>query len=237
MFNLPLFNPALAAAYNLVTALAGWLAPVTGSLGTTLAIVVFTAAVRLLMHPLTRSQVRAEKARAALAPQQKKLQDRYRRDRARQYQEIANLYRKNGVSQTAGLLPALVQLPVLGIVYQLFISRTVAGSPNRLLAHSLGGVPLGSRLTTVLGGSHVALGPIAVFAVLLLVLAAIATWSSMGARAAAAAQPAGMGRLISILPYGTVAVAAFVPLATGVYLATTTLWTVTERALLTRGLA
>jgi YidC/Oxa1 family membrane protein insertase len=242
VFNLPLLNPALSLAYNLVTTLAGWLAPVTGSLGATLAIVVFTAAVRLLIHPLTRFQVRAEKAPAALAPQLKKLQHRHRNDKARLYQETANLYRENGVSQAAGCLPALVQLPILGMMYQLFISRTIAGSPNRLLTHSLGGVPLGSRLAGVLGGGHVALGTVAVFAVLLLVLAAIATWSSLRARAAATAtvavstQPAGMSRLMRLLPYGTVVTAAFVPLATGVYLATTTLWTVAERALLTRGL-
>jgi YidC/Oxa1 family membrane protein insertase len=247
MFTLPLFNPAIAVAYNTVTTLAGWLAPVTGSLGTTLAIVVFTSAVRLLIHPLTRAQVRAEQARAALAPQLTKLQDRHGGDKARLYQETTNLYRRHGVSQAAGCLPALAQLPVLGLMYQLFMSRTIAGAPNGLLAHTLGGVPLGSRLSGVVGAGHVAVGQVAVFAALLLALAAIATWSSMRARAAAAAavtltgagtaaaQPGAMARLPRLLPYITVVTAAFVPLATGVYLATTTLWTVAERALLARG--
>ncbi|MGH6654895.1 MAG: YidC/Oxa1 family membrane protein insertase [Actinocrinis sp.] len=56
-----------------------------------------------------------------------------------------SLYREHGVSPAAGCLPALVQLPVLGVMYRLFDSRTVAGRPNGLLAHELGGVPLGSR--------------------------------------------------------------------------------------------
>lgn len=251
MFTLPLFNPAIAVAYNIVTTLGGWLAPVTGSLGATLAIVVFTSAVRLLIHPLTRAQVRAERARAALAPQLKKLQDRHGGDKTRLYQETANLYRVNGVSQAAGCLPALAQLPVLGLMYQLFMSRTIAGAPNGLLTHTLGGVPLGARLSGVLGASQIVVGQIAVFAALLLTLAAIATWSSMRARAATAAaitatatnahkattaaQPTGMAKLTPLLPYVTVVTAAFVPLATGVYLATTTLWTVAERALLARG--
>ena len=43
--------------------------------------------------------------------------------------------------------------------------------------------------------------------------------------------------LARVLPYFTVAVAAFVPLAAGVYLLTTTAWTLAERALVHRALA
>jgi len=43
--------------------------------------------------------------------------------------------------------------------------------------------------------------------------------------------------LARVLPYFTVAVAAFVPLAAGVYLLTTTAWTLAERALVQRALA
>jgi YidC/Oxa1 family membrane protein insertase len=51
---------------------------------------------------------------------------------------------------------------------------------------------------------------------------------------AAASVSAALARL---LPYFTVAVAAFVPLAAGVYLLTTTAWTLAERALVRRALA
>jgi YidC/Oxa1 family membrane protein insertase len=51
---------------------------------------------------------------------------------------------------------------------------------------------------------------------------------------AAAAVSAALPR---VLPYLTVAVAAFVPLAAGVYLLTTTAWTLAERALVQRALA
>jgi YidC/Oxa1 family membrane protein insertase len=45
---------------------------------------------------------------------------------------------------------------------------------------------------------------------------------------------AALGR---VLPYFTVVVAAFVPLAAGVYLLTTTAWTLAERAFVQRALA
>jgi len=51
---------------------------------------------------------------------------------------------------------------------------------------------------------------------------------------AAASLPAALAR---VLPYFTVVVAAFVPLAAGVYLLTTTAWTLAERALVQRALA
>jgi len=46
--------------------------------------------------------------------------------------------------------------------------------------------------------------------------------------------PAALAR---VLPYLTVAVAAFVPLAAGLYLLTTTAWTLSERVLVQRALA
>jgi YidC/Oxa1 family membrane protein insertase len=50
-----------------------------------------------------------------------------------------------------------------------------------------------------------------------------------------AAEEAGtVGRVLRLLPYGTVAVAALVPLAAGLYLLTTTAWTAAERVLLRR---
>src|SRR5262245_9703928 len=51
---------------------------------------------------------------------------------------------------------------------------------------------------------------------------------------AAASVPAALAR---VLPYLTVAVAAFVPLAAGLYLLTTTAWTLAERVLVQRALA
>jgi YidC/Oxa1 family membrane protein insertase len=43
-----------------------------------------------------------------------------------------------------------------------------------------------------------------------------------------------LAALARVLPFATVAIAAFVPLAAGLYLATSTAWTLAERALLTR---
>jgi YidC/Oxa1 family membrane protein insertase len=239
-----LLNPAVIAAYHAVTVITGALAPVTGDTSAALAIALFTLTVRLLMHPLARAQsratARAQRARAALAPQLAKLRRKFHNDPAGLNRATLELYRKHGISPAAGILPALAQLPVLLVIYRLFAARSIAGHPNALLGHTLVGVPLGSHLHDTFAAGHIALAHVAVFIALIAVVAAIARWSSAQVKAAAENTPAAaesqtVGRLARWLPYTSVATVAFVPLATGLYLATTTLWTVAERAFLARG--
>jgi YidC/Oxa1 family membrane protein insertase len=122
-----------------------------------------------------------------------------------------------------GCLPMLLQIPFFMIMYQLFSSTLVHGEPNSLLAGSLFGTPLGDHF-------H---GP--VFIGLAVLLAVVAWFSSrwqakMMERSGSPEVPG--GKLMRFLPYGTVLATAFVPLAAGVYLLTTTAWTVAERAIL-----
>ncbi|HEV3170918.1 MAG TPA: membrane protein insertase YidC [Actinocrinis sp.] len=239
-----LLNPAVNAAYHAVYGMAAALAPVVGDGGFAVAIVLFTLAVRLLLHPLARTQARAaaraRSARAALAPELAKLRRRHRNDQAQLNRATVELYRKHGISPFAGFLPLLAQLPVFALMYRLFSTRTIGGRANLLLGHGIAGVPLGSSLRGVLAAG--AFTHLAVFAVLLLAVGAVARWSSeqtraLTASAAAAGEPNPLGPVARWLPYGTVLSVAFIPLAAGLYIATTTLWTVAERALLARGLA
>ncbi len=59
----------------------------------------------------------------------------------------------------------------------------------------------------------------------------------MGAALAQAPVLAVLYRLLLLLPYGTVAVAALAPVGVGLHLVSTTAWTVAERAVLPRLLA
>lgn len=95
----------------------------------------FTAAVRLCLHPLNRAQMNAQlasqKARAALAPAVQKLQRKYQHDPLRVQRETIELYRANGVKLAPGIGLGLVQLPVFFVVYRLFVSPTIGGHPLR----------------------------------------------------------------------------------------------------------
>ncbi|MGH3212127.1 MAG: YidC/Oxa1 family membrane protein insertase, partial [Trebonia sp.] len=133
------------AAYHLVFALTHLLTPVAGGLAAAAAIVLFTAAVRLLISPLSFRALRGQAAMARLAPQVQALRTRHRRQPERLQRELTALYKREGTGPFSGLLPLLVQWPFLSVMYLLFRSGTVGGGQNKLLSDGLFGVPLGAH--------------------------------------------------------------------------------------------
>jgi len=235
---LSLLGGAVGAAYHVVSAFAQVLAPVAGGLAAAAAIVMFTMAVLLLLLPLSYYSIRGQAIQARLLPQIQELQKRHAGHPDRLQRELAALQAREGAGMFAGCLPTLLQLPFLSVMYQLFRSSAIGGQRNALLSHELFGVPLGHHLLSA-PGLLSAQG--AVFLGLFAVLAAVAWAGTLiarrVARPSAPARPAGaMGALIRVLPYATMAVAAILPLAAGLYLLTTTAWSAAERAVLGRRL-
>lgn len=226
-------DPAIHVAYLVVSALATALHPISGGASTALAIVVFTLAVKLCLSPLTLSAARAERARAALTPRLADLRARHGKDRIRLAAEVRQLHEREGVSPLGGCLPSLLQMPVLSVVYRLFVLDTVAGQPNTLLVATLFGAPLGSPWPSVVTTFGVFSWPsvAAVGLVMLLIAVAAAASRQLRTRVTAAGTA---GTITRLMPFATVVFAAFVPVATTVYLLTSSAWTVAERAALTR---
>lgn len=229
-------DAGVSVAYHLVTTLASAFAPVAGSLAAAAAIVAFTLAVRLLLLPLSYYGLRGQAAQARLQPQIAELRRRYASQPDRLQRELAAFYQREGGGLLLGCLPLLVQLPFFSVVYRLFLSRSVGGQPNRLLAHHLLGAPLGSNWLNA--------GPLTAHGLVylgLFALLALGGWLSvrLASRATAAAQSAAaqnraLTAVTRLIPFTTVIIAMFVPLAAGLYLLTTTWWTLAERVMLRR---
>jgi YidC/Oxa1 family membrane protein insertase len=247
------------AAYHLVSGLTGILTPVLGGLAAVAAIIAFTMAVRLLLMPLSLRALRGQAAQARLAPQLVALRQRHGKQPERLQREMAALYKREGTSMFAGFAPLLLQWPFLSVMYLLFRSPTVGGTANTLLTHDLLGVPLGAHWLSGGGAGVATAGVhAAVFPAVLAILAAICWLSAVVARRmtaavtqTAAALPAARtatagtatakpvtaasgtggaaGLLTKVLPYITVVIAAFAPLAAAVYLVVSVSWSVGER--------
>jgi YidC/Oxa1 family membrane protein insertase len=246
------------AAYHLVFALTNVLTPVLGGLAAVAAIVVFTVAVRLLVVPLTFRALRGQAAQAALAPQLQRLRQRHARQPDRLQRELTELYKREGTSPFAGFAPLLVQWPVFSVLYLLFRSPSVAGGPNLLLSRTLFGVPLGSHWLSAAGAfsAHGAVfaGVLTVLAAACWLVARAArrvlprttsarttSARTTSARttptrtATGADAPGGAGAKTAlaavgrVVPYITVLIAAFAPLAGVIYLVTSTSWSAAER--------
>jgi len=217
------------AAYHLVSGFTGILTPVLGGAAAVAAIIAFTIAVRIVLMPLSLRAFRAQVAATRLAPQLLALRQRYAKKPERLQSEMSALYRQEGTSMFASIKPLLFQWPFLSVMYLLFRSPLIAGKPNTLLAHDLLGVPLGSHW---LSGAGPASMHGLVFLGLFALLAGLCWLSSrLGQRMAAPAADGtpGTGVLVKALAYLTVVIAAFTPLAAGIYLLTSMGWSLAER--------
>jgi YidC/Oxa1 family membrane protein insertase len=251
-------DAGVSVAYHIVTNLVQVLAPLGAGLAAVAAIIAFTVAIRLLLLPLSYYALRGQAAQARLQPELAELRRRYGHQPERLQRELGALYQREGGTLLIGCLPLLVQLPFFSIMYRLFLSPTVAGQANQLLAHTVAGVPLSAHVFGLSwldhGSAGQVLGVTGLFSVHglvfvgLLALLALVGWASVRlarrvnqaaavlAPAASAADPQGraVAALSKVMPYFTAVIALFVPLAAGIYLLTTTAWTVAERAALRR---
>jgi len=226
-----IFGVPVDAAYHLVSGFTGILTPVLGGAAAVAAIIAFTMAVRIVLMPLSLRAFRAQLAAARLAPQLLALRQRYARQPERLQTEMSALYRQEGTSMFASIKPLLFQWPFLSVMYLLFRSPLIAGKPNTLLAHDLLGVPLGSHWLSGAGPASI---HGAVFLGLFALLAGLC-WLSGRLGQLMAAPPAAVdgnpqtGVLVKALAYLTVVIAAFTPLAAGIYLLTSIGWSLVER--------
>jgi YidC/Oxa1 family membrane protein insertase len=217
----------VAGAYHLLTSLVTVLEPLAGAYAAVVAIVLCTLVVRLSLLPLSVRAHRGLRARAELMPQLKQLTERHKGNPERLQREVAKLQTESGTSLFAGFLPTLAQMPFFWLMYTLFSRTMVAGQSNQLISGSLLGAPLGVHWPIVTGTPA--------YIVIALLLAVVAWFSArLQLRQLDPAAPRLSQRLAQLLPYGTLLTAAFVPLAAGLYVLTTTTWTVVERTILQR---
>ena len=78
-----------------------------------IAIIMLTAAIKLLLYPLTVKQVKSMKAVQEIQPKVKALQEKYKDNKEKLQSEIADLYKANKVNPLSGCLPLIVQMPLL----------------------------------------------------------------------------------------------------------------------------
>ncbi|MCF4138508.1 YidC/Oxa1 family membrane protein insertase [Streptomyces sp. Tue 6430] len=244
---------------HLVERLADLLEPLFHASAAAAAIVLFTALVRLLVHPLSRAAARGQKARAALQPRIAELRGRHARDPEKLQRAVLELHAREQVSPLSGCLPGLLQAPAFLLLYYVFSHSTIGGETNGLLTHRLLDAPLGDRWTDALAAGGVFGGAGLVYLALFAVVAAVATAGYRLARRAAAMNAAAMNatavntatvsptaggeqvpglgavtRVMPFLSFFTLVTVAVVPLAAALYVVTSTAWSVAERALLHR---
>ncbi|MEU4653773.1 membrane protein insertase YidC [Streptomyces sp. NPDC023723] len=226
---------------TLVDGLADLLRPLFGAGAAAAAVVLFTALVRLLVHPLSRAAARGRRARTALRPRIAELRREHARDPERLQRAVLELHAEQQVSPLSGCLPSLCQLPAFFLLYHLFSSTSIGGEPNTLLGRHLFAAPLGGNWSDALAAGGPAGGAGLVYAGLFALVAAVAAFGYRQSRRATAEQapelqagPAALTKVLPFMSFGTLITVAVVPLAAALYVATSTAWSAVERAVLYR---
>jgi YidC/Oxa1 family membrane protein insertase len=83
----------------------------TVGLGWGLSIVMLTVVVRIAILPLTYKGVKGMQNMQRLAPEMKKLQERYKDDKQRLNEEMMKFYQDHGFNPASSCLPLLLQIP------------------------------------------------------------------------------------------------------------------------------
>jgi YidC/Oxa1 family membrane protein insertase len=81
------------------------------------AIIALTAAVRIVLVPLTVKQIRSMQHLQQHAPELKALQQRYKNNKQKMNEEVMKFYRENKINPAASCLPILVQIPIFIALY------------------------------------------------------------------------------------------------------------------------
>ncbi|MBA2806461.1 membrane protein insertase YidC [Streptomyces sp. KM273126] len=240
----------MALFADLVGRLADLLQPLFDASAAAAAIVLFTALVRLLVHPLSRAAARGQRARAALQPQIAELRKKHGKNPEKFQKALMELHTKEKVSPLSGCLPSLCQLPAFFLLYHLFSNTTIGGEANELLTHTLFAAPLGERWADALrdGGVFGAAG--IVYVGLFVIVTGVAAFNfrrskrmmasvpaSVPAAGASGEQVPGLTSVMKVMPFMsflTLVTVAVVPLAAALYVVTSTTWSAVERAVLYR---
>lgn len=108
VFYQPIFN-ILVLLYNFIPG---------RDLG--VAIIVLTVLFRVVMLPLSLKAAVTQKKFGELQPKVKEIQEKFKNNKDQQARELLALYQKEKVNPFAGILPLLVQIPVLLALFQVF---------------------------------------------------------------------------------------------------------------------
>jgi len=104
----PLFN-LLIFFYNLVP---------FPDLG--IAVILLTLLIKGILYPLGIKAARSQKEIQEIQPEIKKIQKKYKEEKEEQARKIMELYKEKGISPFSGMVPLLIQLPILISLFQIF---------------------------------------------------------------------------------------------------------------------
>jgi YidC/Oxa1 family membrane protein insertase len=119
-----------------------------------IAILIVTVVIKALFFPLANKSYASMAKMKAVQPQMAALKERYPDDRAKQQQELMELYKREKINPVAGCLPIFIQIPVFFALYKvLFTTIEMRHAPFFGWIHDLS-APDPTNVFTLFGLIH-----------------------------------------------------------------------------------
>ena len=84
-----------------------------------MSLVLMTILIKLLFWPLTQKSTRSMKRMQALAPETKKIQEKYKEDPMKAQRKVMELWKEHKVSPMSGCWPMMIQLPIFFSLFRM----------------------------------------------------------------------------------------------------------------------
>ena len=97
------------------------------------AIILLTVVIRMILWPLTTTQLRSSQKMASLKPHLDMVKAEHGHDKVKHQQEVSKLYKEHGVNPLAGCLPLILQIPVFIALYQVLLKVVAFDNADFLL--------------------------------------------------------------------------------------------------------
>lgn len=85
-----------------------------------IAVILLTILIKVFLYPFGKQSIRVQKAINELQPKIREIQKKYKDNKAEQARLTMELYKKEKINPFAGILPLLIQIPILIALYRLF---------------------------------------------------------------------------------------------------------------------
>lgn len=85
-----------------------------------IAIIILTLIIRLILYPSSAKSIKTQKALSEIQPKLQEIQKKYKDDKEKQVKETMDLYKQAKINPFGGLLPTIIQLPLLIALYSVF---------------------------------------------------------------------------------------------------------------------
>ncbi len=111
--------------------------------------ILLTVIIRIILLPLTSSQIRASKKMQDLTPHLSGIREKHKEDKKRQQEETLKLYKEHGVNPATGCLPVILQIPIIWSLYHVLTTVVNVTSNGKLMEMNKLLYFDGLRLTTL----------------------------------------------------------------------------------------